>query len=366
MSWFLAFAGFAVLIMLHELGHFMAAKATGMKVERFSLFFPPHVFKWRPKGSETDYTIGVIPLGGYCKIMGMTANEEVPEEEAYRAYHKQKPWKRVVVVAAGPAMNLLVAFLILWAIFLANGYVTHTATSRVAADRLQEPAKSVLRPGDTIVSVDGVRGGPDVIAKQIATHKCAGSPTKGCQAATAAKLTIRRDGKLRTLSIVPRYDATPGIEKMRIGFSYADHKDVTPLGVAGAAGHSVSTMWDVTTATLTKFAKLFDPQERKQLSGVVGGYEATREAFTFDTTQALFILALISLSLAIVNLFPFLPLDGGHIFWAVAEKVRGRPIAFAVMERASVVGFVLVVFIALIGFSNDIGRITSGQGFGVR
>jgi len=366
MSWFLAFAGFAALIMLHELGHFMAAKATGMRVERFSLFFPPHIFKWRPKGSETDYAIGIIPLGGYCKITGMTANEELPEDIAYRAYHRQKPWKRIVVIAAGPAMNVLVAFLLLWGIFLINGYTTHKTTNRVAATALKEPAKSVLRPGDTIVSVDGVRGGPEKIAKQIATHRCAGTPTNGCSATTPAKLTIRRDGRLRTLTIVPRYDATAGIKRMRVGFSYADDKHVAPQNVVTAAGRSVSTMWEVTTVTVSRFAKLFDPEERKQLSGVVGGYEATREAFTFDTTQALFILALISLSLAVVNLFPFLPLDGGHMFWAVAEKIRGRPISFSVMERASVVGFVIVVFIAFIGLSNDIGRLTSGEGFHLR
>ena len=87
---------------------------------------------------------------------------------------------------------------------------------------------------------------------------------------------------------------------------------------------------------------------------------------TFDTTQALRILALISLSLGVINLFPFLPLDGGHIFWAIAEKIRGRPIPFAVLERASVIGIMLVALLFVIGLSNDIGRITSGEGFGVR
>ena len=101
------------------------------------------------------------------------------------------------------------------------------------------------------------------------------------------------------------------------------------------------------------------------VSGVVGSFEVTRQTIDFDTTRALYILALISLSLAVVNLFPFLPLDGGHIFWAVAEKVRGRPIPFSVMERASVVGFMLVAVLFIIGLTNDIGRLT-GNGFNVR
>jgi regulator of sigma E protease len=133
-----------------------------------------------------------------------------------------------------------------------------------------------------------------------------------------------------------------------------------------AAGVTVQQMWDVTTATVSGIVKIFyNPQARKQVSGAVGTFEVTRETIAFDPKRALLILALVSLSLAVVNLFPFLPLDGGHIFWAIAEKVRGRPIAFSVMERASVVGFMLVIVLFVIGFTNDIGRLT-GQGFNVR
>jgi regulator of sigma E protease len=110
---------------------------------------------------------------------------------------------------------------------------------------------------------------------------------------------------------------------------------------------------------------IFNAEKRKQLSGVVGSYEVTRQAFEFSAADALFLLGVISLSLGVVNLFPFLPLDGGHIFWALAEKVRGRAIPFSVMERAGFVGFALVLVLFVIGFSNDIGRLTSG-GFNLR
>jgi regulator of sigma E protease len=109
----------------------------------------------------------------------------------------------------------------------------------------------------------------------------------------------------------------------------------------------------------------YDSEARKDVSGVVGSYEATRQSFEFDTIQALNVLAIISLSLAVVNLFPFLPLDGGHIFWAVAEKIRGRRIPYRVMERASVVGFLLVAFLFIVGLTNDIDRLR-GEGFNVR
>src|SRR5215472_8352959 len=120
MSWILAFLGFAVLIILHELGHFTAAKAVGMRVERFSLFFGPMVLKRRI--GETDYGVGVIPLGGYVKITGMSPDEVYPSPEIERrGYYNQPVWKRLVAIGAGPAVNLLIAFVIVWVLFLANG-----------------------------------------------------------------------------------------------------------------------------------------------------------------------------------------------------------------------------------------------------
>ena len=125
-------------------------------------------------------------------------------------------------------------------------------------------------------------------------------------------------------------------------------------------------MWTVTKATVTAIGKLFySAKARKDVHGVVGSYETTRQAINFSAVEALNILALISLSLAIVNLFPFLPLDGGHVFWAVAEKVRGRRIPFEVMERVGAVGFVLILLVFVIGLSNDISTLT-GPGFGAR
>jgi regulator of sigma E protease len=358
MSWFLTFAGFAALIVLHELGHFMAAKAVGMRVERFALFFPPLLFKVRR--GETEYGIGAIPLGGYVRITGMNPNEEIPPEVEPRAYYRQPVWKRIFVITAGPAMNVLIAFLILWGLFLTQG--EGVTTNRVATEALVEPARGVLRPGDELVSIDGRRGGPEELRAATARHRCPGAkPVDGCRAATPAVVVVRRAGRLLTVRLAPRYDVQAG--RMRIGFAFdVDRRDVGPVD---AAGLSVSGMWRVTKGTISALARIFDSEKRKQISGVVGTSDALKQSIEFDTVQALNVLAIISLSLAIVNLFPFLPLDGGHVFWALAEKVRGRPIPFSVMERAGVVGFLLVIMLFFIGLSNDIDRLR-GEGFGVR
>jgi regulator of sigma E protease len=374
-SYLLAFGGFAALIILHEFGHFVAAKAVGMRVERFALFFPPLIAKWRPKNSETEYGIGAIPLGGYVKISGMNPEEDMPPEVAHRAYFRQPVWKRIVVISAGPAVNILLAFLILWAVFASRPM----PLSQPSVERVQKgsPAQGVLKAGDRLVSVDGVAGFAagisakqgekrvDALRRAVARHRCAGARRDGCAATKPVKLVVLRDGRRRSLQVVPRYDAKANPPRMLVGFSFGTRG--VDVGVGEAAKLSVTGMWNVTTLTVQSIVRLvYDKQARDQVSGVVGSYEATRETFEFNTVRALSVLALISLSLGIINLFPFLPLDGGHIFWALAEKVRGRAISIRVMERASLVGFMLVLLLFYVGLSNDIGRLTSGEGFGVR
>jgi len=369
-SWVLAFVGFAALIILHEFGHFAAAKATGMRVERFSLFFPPLLA--RVRRGETEYAIGAIPLGGYVKISGMSPHEELAPEVAPRAYLNQPPWKRIVVIAAGPAMNVLIAFLLGWGIIAFHGIeAPDIKVDQVAAS---SPAEGTLKPGDKVLSVDGVPGyqpglsDAEVERRQlrlrnaISAHKCAGALTSRCPATTPATVVVDRGGKQVTLHIKPAYDAQA--KRMLLGITYGTRFE--DVGPGEAFTLTATNLWRLTRLTTESIVRIFyDPQARKDVSGVVGSYEYARKSFEFDTIRALSILAVISLSLAVVNLFPFLPLDGGHIFWAVAEKVRGRPIPYRLIERASVVGFMLVAFLFVVGLTNDIGRL-SGEGFNVR
>jgi regulator of sigma E protease len=407
MSYLLAFLGIAALIVLHEAGHFAAAKAVGMRVERFSLFFGPML--WKVRRGETEYGIAAIPLGGYVKITGMNPHEQSSEairlDEAReqleqrlgdieashphdperardltreatelraeiadlerqvdsineRAYYSQPVWKRIVVILAGPAVNLFIAFAIVWVLFLAHG--ESVASKRIAAIDKGTPAATALKPGDKLVSVDGVTGSTNAMRDQLATHRCAGPQVNGCVAQTPAKIVVYRDGKLLTFELRPRYSAAN--HRPLVGFEFGSAQQA--VGPVHAATLTVSGLWGVTTETVSTVAKIFEPQDRKKLNSVVGGYKITQQSFATSTTLALSVLALISLSLAIINLFPFLPLDGGHVFWAVAEKIRGRRIPFEVMERAGVVGFVLILLIFAIGLSNDISTLT-GNGFNI-
>ena len=132
------------------------------------------------------------------------------------------------------------------------------------------------------------------------------------------------------------------------------------LAVGHAFSRAGTSFWDITKATVSIPAKILDPKQRGQIHGIVGNYEVTRQTILHDTGDVVGVMAIISLALAIVNLFPFLPLDGGHIFWALVELVRRRPVSFSTMERSGVVGFALVLMIFVIGFTNDINTLSHG------
>ena len=364
MNWIYIFLGFCLLIMLHEAGHFFAAKATGMRVERFFLFFGPTI--WSFKRGETEYGVKAIPLGGYVKISGMNPEEELPPEVAHRAYYRQKVWKRIVVVAAGPVVNIVLAFLIFAGVYF---FAAQKVDQTVGEIRPGTPAAKVLQPGDKIVAVDGksfsnlgVEERLKNFGETVTAHECpGGEQVNGCKAATPVQLTIERDGQQQTLSVVPEYDA--GLKKALIGFSYGSQ------GISISPGAAVSRAWDsvwlITSKTGEIFAHIFESKERKQISGIVGTSDVANQTINVGLSASLLLLAIVSLSLGLINLLPILPLDGGHIFWAIVEKLRGRPVSLRVMERASMIGFALVAMLFFIGLSNDIGRL-GGEGFKVR
>jgi regulator of sigma E protease len=352
-SWLVVIGGFCLLIILHELGHFTVAKLVGMRVEKFSLFFPPTI--WKVQKGETEYAIGAIPAGGYVRISGMNPSEDLPEEVRDRAYHAQPVWKRMAVIAAGPLVNLVLAFLLLFIFYAAMG--PRETTGRIEAVQKSYPAYGKLKPGDKVVAVDGKAGPPAELSKRIAAHKCPGAQVEGC-VGTPVTITVKRGTQTVTFRLRPKYDPAAG--RVRLGFGYAADGPRHPFGVSRALQISKDQFWFITRETAKLPAYIFDPKKRSEIQGIVGVSDTTHKAVSRDVGDAVFLFAVISLSLAIINLFPFLPLDGGHIFWAAVEFVRRKPVPYAVMERAGVLGFMLVIALFLLGLSNDIDRLTSG------
>jgi regulator of sigma E protease len=403
-SWVYTILGFIALIIFHEAGHFAAAKAVGMRVERFCLFFPP-ILGGITRG-ETQYAIGAVPLGGYVKITGMTPTDlvshvpvvedgpdpllmsqeqieaHVPPELLARAFYRQPVWKRVVVIAAGPLVNVVLAFLILFVVYVSSHQRVQGETATVAGLDAGFSQARVLHPGDTVIAIDGhaiqplftgdprqdgafaAEGfvSPAAAGSLIGRHTCAdGVKRAGCLATTPVRLTVMRGSRIIDLSARPRYDPAAGGTRVGFQFGVALERDTVGQGVTD----SLHEMWSVVSQTVSKVAQIFtSAKARSQLHGIVGTSSALSAAFSYGTAEAFGLIALISLSLAVINLFPFLPLDGGHIFWALAEKVRGRRIPFSVMEKASMAGVALVLVLFVIGLTNDIHTLSNG-GFGL-
>ena len=396
MSVFVAIFGLAFLILIHEAGHFFAAISVGMRPRRFYLGFPPAAAKVNRNGIE--YGVGVIPLGGYVKIPGMhrpapsdvdvhfgralqkrpelagplqrlkraldagddaaagSALEELtrlggdPPPEGFtrsiqdildglspQAYWRQDTWRRVFVILAGPATNFLLAVTLFAILFLVGG---GKATTTVGSVLPGKPAAAIgLEPGDVIVAINGVPVGPGDISTAI-------SGSRGKQVA----VVVRRGPRL--VSLRP---AQPQVidGAYRLGFVLRGEK----LGVGASAWQSLKLTGVVTKEIGKSLGRLVHGQGRKDISSPVGITQTLDRSAHQGVQQYLWVLGLISLSLALMNMLPLLPLDGGHIAFSIVEGIRGRAVAREVYERVSVVGIALVLFLFVIGISNDVGRL---------
>ncbi len=403
MSFVVAVVGLGLLVFVHELGHFVASLALGMRPRKFYIGFPPPIAKLTRRGIE--YGIGAVPLGGFVKIPGMhrpapadvdahlgRAVIEAPDlagpvdrlrrqlatddhdgarrsvaslaelvdarhlsetgrraagkglaelEDALGpdAYWRAGTWRRVVVIAAGPLANVVLTIVLLIALYATSGGKATQLVDSVAAG--SRAAQSGLRAGDRIVAIDGRA---IMAAKEIRDRI---GDSKGRK----VTLTVLRDGQRVTLR--------PTAPKLQDGYyrlGFALHGIGMPLPEATATAFRVTGQ--VTRDIAATIGHLATGKGRDQISSPVGIVKGSSDAAKQGTESYLSVLALISLSIALLNLLPLLPLDGGHIVFAVAEGVRGRAVRREVYERVSVVGIALVLFLFVIGLSNDIPRIS--------
>jgi len=399
-----AILGLALLILVHEAGHFFVARLTGMKPTRFYIGFPPALVKVTRKGIE--YGIGAIPLGGYVKIPGMhrpsasdvdmhlaaalneapqlygpverlkrpltegqldeaedAVNElddavgrsfvsagasraaergvrEIREALSPQAYWRQRAWKRVLVIFAGPGTNLVFAIVLFTILFMVGG---GKPTLKVDAVLPDHPAAAAgLRAGDRIVAINSVPVTATQVQKVISGSR--GRPLE---------LLIERGDRLIPLKRVrPKKEGGA----YRLGFLLGGGG----LSAPDAAWHSIRLTGLVTKQIGLTLSHLVHGEGRKEISSPVGIVQGSSTALNQGLQDYLWVLGLISLSLALLNLLPLLPLDGGHITFSIVEGIRGRAVRKEVYERVSAVGIFLVVLLFFVGLSNDIGRLGGG------
>ncbi len=342
------------LVLVHEAGHMVVAKWCGMRVERFSIFFGKPIASFRR--GETEYGFGWLPLGGYVKISGMTRGEELPPEVEPRAYYNMPAWRKIATILAGPAVNIVLAFMIFAAIFWI-GIPTAQVTDRIGSvSQGQAAAQAGLQPGDRFVAIDDVKvnGDPERLRQEL----LAGTPGE------EVALTLERDGRTirRTAELQQLDDA--GGRRTGLGFTF----DAVP-GPTQQYGFvdGLQQGWDfgyyVLKANVEVFRDVFTSEEaRDNVSSVVGVGAVFNEVSDDGLITILRFIGVISLALGIFNLLPIPPLDGGHILFALLEKAKGSAISRATYERASFVGFAIILLVFVFALQNDVGRLM-GEGF---
>lgn len=332
------------MIILHELGHFAAAKWCGMRVEKFSLFFGSTPL--RKRIGETEYGVGWLPLGGYVRISGMTRDEKVRGEPTERLYWKAPTWKRVVVIIAGPAVNVVCALALFFVFFMSG---VPEANNRIDQVTAGAPAASAgIRAGDQLIGVGEVVSADDPQPLQEEIVRNSGREVL---------ITVERDGE-RVERLIPLGSgASASDPPLGIQFAVSNRS----FGLSGSASASVSTSIEQTRLMATSIVRLFHSEEaRSELTTIVG-----IGAFYEDASNlglALYYIASISLLLGLFNLLPILPLDGGHIAIAIVEKLRGRTFSGRIYAAVGLAGLILLLVGLSFGVNNDFGRFT-GEGF---
>lgn len=335
-------AVFALLIVIHELGHFLAAKRSGVLVHEFALGFGPRLASWRR--GETEYSLRLLPLGGFVRMAGMHAEEEGLEAiPPQRRFLGRPLGHRVGIIAAGPVMNVLLAIALFAVVFAGIGL---PAPLPVVGDvEPGYPADDAgLRPGDRFVAIDGrpVQDWEDVV------RTIQGAPGRSLE------LTIQRDGRILQVPIEPRSDprrAGVGV----IGVRPATETVRTGIGEALRLG--AEQTWRVAVGFLAAIAHLVSGGGGVDVLGPVGIGQQIGEAARVGLNQVILLAAVLSANLALVNLLPVPALDGGRLLFLMVEGVRGRPVDPQQENMIHFVGFALLMLLAMFITFRDLLRL---------
>jgi membrane-associated protease RseP (regulator of RpoE activity) len=346
LGWLIFWFALLFSIGLHELGHLATAKKFGMKATKYFVGMGPAV--WSFRRGETEYGIAAFPIGGYVKIIGMTALETVAPEDEPRALRSKPAWQRVIVLAAGSFMHFVLAFILLFAVAAGIGIENDNSTqlgtvsacvpasvnalnnnAPCTASSVKSPASLAgLKPGDKVTSFDGVR---------VTNYTELTTAIKKVKAGATVPVTVQRDGQ--TLTLRATLASVPGRAGGFLGISGAMvFQPDSPLSAAGFAGSTfgqvvtgwVKVMGQLPAAVPHLFAKDRASTSAGNLSSVVGDANDTGQALALHVSWqskvgfVLLLIAELNIVVGIFNLLPLLPLDGGHIFAVVLERIRSR------------------------------------------
>jgi membrane-associated protease RseP (regulator of RpoE activity) len=360
-----------VIVMLHELGHFVTAKRAGMKVTEYFVGFGPRL--WSVRKGETEYGVKAIPAGGYVRIIGFTSMEDVPEEDEPRAYRQQPFHQRIVVASAGSIVHVVIAFVLAVILLLSFGKTTNNFTisniEHWPGHAATPAALAGLKAGDTIVSIDGKSFSDPNQMSDIIKHSTGKQLVLG----------VERDGRLLDLKATPASGKGISIDGQALGDGGHLGIGIAPatasVGFLGSISGSFNTIWQATDATAKGVGQVFSPSGLSSVAHQVTNSKAAQSAANnpgsaprgcsiicavqvgtqtehLGLADVLRFLIAINIAFAIFNMLPMIPLDGGHVAIAAYEWIRtkkGKPYYRADITKllpvAAVFIGILVIFV---------------------
>ena len=334
---------FGLLVFVHELGHFITAKLTGMRVDEFAIGFGPRLVSFRR--GETVYTIRIIPLGGFNDIAGMNADDNDAGERGYCC----KPiLSRMVVILAGSAMNLILPVFLFFGIFFFSGIQTPNPAPVLGTVLADNPAaKAGLVAGDRILAIDG---------KPVGTWQELVDAIRANHGNVPLQMQVARAEQSLTVSVTPRYDASHNRGYIGIVNAY----DSTYPGFLQSVSMAFERTWAIIAMMLDALYRIILELSGTELAGPIGVAQMAGEVAEMGIVPLLNFAALLSLNLAIINLMPVPALDGGHFLTLCIEAVRGKPLSPRIMRYVQNAGVGLIVLLMLLAMKNDVVRIFAG------
>ncbi|MFP4517406.1 MAG: RIP metalloprotease RseP [Desulfovibrionales bacterium] len=340
-----------ILIFFHELGHFLMARLFGIGVPTFSLGFGPKL--WGFSMGKTQYRVSAVPLGGYVKLAGESRDAEIPEGfTEQESFIMRPPWQRMIVVAAGPVFNFILAWVIYFGLFWAMGQAELLPVIGTVVED-SPAAEAGIQEGDRITAISGDRVQN---WEELATKIRSGEDQ-------TLNLVLERDGQTLRKDITPRMETQKNIfgEEIQtplIGISPSGDVEYTELGPIESAGASLGQTWELIRLTVVGIIKLVEriiPLET--IGGPIMIAQLVGEQAQRGIVDVLALTALISINLGLLNLLPIPVLDGGHILFYAIETVTGKPLSERWQQITIRIGLALLLALMALAIYNDLARL---------
>ena len=336
-----------ILVFVHEFGHFIVAKKTGVHVEEFALGMGPKIFEWKRKKDPTTYSIRLFPIGGFCAMAGEVYEDGDKKLPKNKYMCNKKPYQRFLILVAGVTMNFILAFVLFFFQGLIWGSSNQLSYVGLVTDN-SPIAKSGIEEGDRIISINNLKTNTwDKIQIAIALKN---------DKESYDFVVKKQDGSIKKYEVTPEKHVNDDKEEVLVfGFGAGNHLN---KGILKSIKYAFIKFYSVISSMAIIIVKLFTGKlGLKSLAGPVGMYNVVGQSAKLGIQNLIFLTAYLSVNLGFINILPFPAFDGGRILFLVIEKIKGSPVNAKLENTIHTIGFILLMLLMLVITYQDILRL---------